>query len=234
MAPTIILIIYRLISTSLQAGKIIPTDYMKDVIPGKTSVQFPSQIGGRFGNIPASHPVVVFNLAVRFNHPLGVLAPGAKDIASYFQKMNKALANQADEYGTLGVSSWQGSDRADSNTMLIVFYFRDIDGLNRFAHSDVHRKGWDWYNRSKHAHIGIMHETFCVPAGAYESVYVNMAPTLMGATTVKIMGDGSADANWVRPLVAADKGALKSQFGRMGKSAGNEHEKYGAEPSWGA
>lgn len=51
----------------------------------------------------------------------------------------------------------------------------------------------------------------------------------MGATTVKVESE-SGDTTWVRPLVAADYGVLKAQFGRMGRSAGKEHEKYEAGP----
>ena len=100
----------------------------------------------------------------------------------------------------------------------MVYYFRDVEALNKFAHGDLHRKAWDWIVKAGYMHIGFFHEAFCVPRGAYESIYVNCQPLLMGQTSVKCVdGDGGEEV-WVRPIVDADTGALRSQFGRMGRA----------------
>ena len=226
IAPALMYLIYHVLNTSLQTAKILPNQYEKDVIHSKISAQFPERTNGRFGSTPAAQPVVVFLLGVRFNHPLGLFSPGAKEIADYFMAMNKDICKHADEFGMLGVSTWKGGQDATNNSILNIYYFRDAEGINRFAHSEVHRKGWDWYNRTKYPHLGIMHESFGVPAGAYESVYKNMAPMLMSATTVKVDNEETGKEQWMRPVVSAEKGALKTSFGRMGKSSGLEHEKY--------
>ena len=152
---------------------------MTDVIPGRTSAQLPSQEDGRFGAQPAAKPVVVFHFGVRFNHPLGWLAPGALQTAKYFQACNDQVLKRADDYGMLGSSPWRATERSTSNTLLIVYYFRDVEGLNKFAHDPVHREAWDWIAKAGYKHIGFFHEAFCVPQKAYESIYVNFQPLLV-------------------------------------------------------
>lgn len=34
-----------------------------------------------------------------------------------------------------------------SNVFLEVTYFKIVEGLHAFAHSDMHRKVWDWWNK---------------------------------------------------------------------------------------
>jgi len=100
---------------------VIPDRYSRGVIPGrKFSTQIPKREDGNFGTKPAAEPVVVFLLGVRFNHPLGLLAPGVKEIGRHFQNMANDLTKTADEFGMLGVSSWQGTDRPETNTMLTI------------------------------------------------------------------------------------------------------------------
>ena len=38
------------------------------------------------------------------------------------------------------------------------------------------------------------------------------------------------EEGWTRPIVDARKGSLRSQTGRMSRSAGDDNEKYGPEP----
>ena len=85
-------------------------------------------------------------------------------------------------------------------------------------------------------HIGFTHEIFNVPRKAYESVYLNCEPNLMGSISVKRVQDEEGNTleepEWLSPLVAADKGVLRSSFGRMGRSNGTEQEQYGDVPKW--
>lgn len=140
-----------------------------------------------------------------------------------------AAANRS-EFGLLSTSTWRGTDRASTNSILMVAYFKNVEGLNRFAHSKVHRDGWDWYHRfvreTGYRHFGIFHETFLSRRGEWETIYADCAPTLLGAGNVGVdSGVGGEKAEeekvaWIRPLVSADHPALKTQSKRMGLTLG--------------
>ncbi|KAK4119089.1 hypothetical protein N657DRAFT_321593 [Parathielavia appendiculata] len=174
-------------SGSHRSGPLLPDRPLlqkQSVIPGRTSAQLPStsydplasserasssSSPSPFGSKPASKGVVVFHLGIRFNHPLGPLSPSAKEVADQFQACHGDLLKRAREYGCLGATTWHGDEAARNNTLLIIYYFRDVDGLNRFAHDGIHRHTWGWFNRTVlqkrgHKHIGIFHEAFCAPA----------------------------------------------------------------------
>jgi hypothetical protein len=164
----------------------------------------------------------VFHLGVRFNHPLGPLSPGGKELAERFEVCHRGLLKRAREYGCLGGTLFRGDEAANNNTTLIIYYFRDLDGLNRFAHADVHRQAWDWFNKTVlkewgYSHIGIFHEAFCAPAGAYETIYVNMPPELMGAGHASIKNESTGEDEWVRTVVDASGPVWRSQLSRMGR-----------------
>jgi len=217
VAPVALLGLYSIVTTLIEAAKGPSNAYMEDVILGRASAQLPSLETGRFHDQPAAHPIVVFHFGVTFNHPLGLFAPGVKQTMDHFTACNDSVVARADEYGMLGLSPWRAGERGSSNTLMMVYYFRDVDGLNKFAHDDLHRKAWDWIVKAGHKHIGFFHEAFCVPQRAYESIYVNFRPLLMGATSIKCT-DENGEENWVRPIVDANVGPLKSQFGRMGRA----------------
>lgn len=80
----------------------------------------------------------------------------------------------------LGMSSWLNfGDRAATNEILTVFYFRSAVHLHHFARGPSHRAGWDWWNKmvKKHPYMGIMHEIYSVPKQRWENVYINYHPT---------------------------------------------------------
>jgi hypothetical protein len=70
---------------------------------------------------------------------------------------------------------------------LNVQYWRDLESLLAYAHAadHEHRPAWREFNRlvrDAGGVVGIWHETFVVPPGAHESVYVDMpAQGLLGA-----------------------------------------------------
>lgn len=226
LVPLLFLLGRAIISTIIQARSPKDNPFTLDVVPGRVSAQLPSRTTGAFGTKPAAEPLVVFHLGVRFNHPLGLLSPGAKEINNYFAAMMKALEQRRDEFGMLHMSNWRGAERNSNNTIMNIFYFRDIAGLNKFAHDKVHRDGWNWYQRfakkEGNSHIGIFHETFVTRSGDYETIYVDCPPTLLGAANVRINAGDSEKAakteeeTWIRPLVSANHSALRSQQGRMG------------------
>ena len=88
-----------------------------------------------------------------------------------------------------------------------VQYWRSFAHLNRYARNPQlpHHKIWAWFNRTiaDSSKLGIWHETYAVPEGAYECVYGNMP--LMGlakaARLVPIAERGQSAARRIRVLV---------------------------------
>jgi hypothetical protein len=67
----------------------------------------------------------------------------------------------------------------------LVQYWRDVESVYAYANDPEgrHRPAWTaFYRRSRRATgaVGIWHETYAVPAGAHESLYVGMPPTGLG------------------------------------------------------
>lgn len=109
VAPAILLGGYVLFTTVDEVIKGPLNGYMKKVILGRTSAQLPSSETGLFGYQPAAHPIVVFHFGVRFNHPLGVLSPGAKATIDHFTACNNLVQAKSHQYGMLGLSAWRAA-----------------------------------------------------------------------------------------------------------------------------
>lgn len=175
---------YRIGTALAKANGLLHNDYMDDVIPIKTAAQIPDPVTGEFGPEPTSEGVCVILLGVKNNHPLGLLAPGFKEMGGLFQEMADQLeASHASEYGFLGQSSWvEQGGRASQNQIMTVQYFRDSVGLNKFAHSKLHIEGMAWWNKhaKQYPHLGLFHEVFEAPAGAWEGIYLQSKPLLLG------------------------------------------------------
>ncbi|KAL2133212.1 hypothetical protein VTI74DRAFT_2721 [Chaetomium olivicolor] len=203
------------------------------VILGRTSAAMPndnynplqSDKASPFGSSPADKGIVVFHLGAQFLHPLGASAPLAKKFISQFMACHEDLLRRAKEYGCLGGTTLHGGEAESKNMILTIYYFRDFEGLNKFAHDPLHRKAWDWYNKdfvkkSRYSHIGIFHEAFCAPAGAWETIYVNMPPVLFGAGSAAVKNEAAGEDEWVRTVVDASSPLWRSSHSRMGKVAG--------------
>ena len=190
--PAALFSLHSVITTLVQMARGPRNAYMKDVISGRATVQIPSAEDGTYGSDQSAHPMVVFHFGVRFNHPLGLCSPGAREIGEHFRKCVESVQENAEKFGLLGVTDWRGNETGPDGeektncTMLQVYYFRNAAGLHSFAHSEIHRAAWDWAVRAAHPHIGFFHETFCVPhgVGAYETIYVNMPPTMLGQARI--------------------------------------------------
>ncbi|KAI8195428.1 hypothetical protein KHU50_010933 [Colletotrichum sp. SAR 10_65] len=219
--PSSAIALNSIISTIIGTRSKSANTYMNGVVPGRTSAQFPDPTTGKIPATPAGRSLLVFHLGVRFNHPLGLLSPGGREIGAYFDAMNKDLNLRADEYGLYHLSSWQSLEAERNNTLMFIYYFRDVEGLNKFAHDPLHRKTWDWYNsiRDQFDHIGIFHEGFVTGPQQYETIYGNMKPTLLGAASLKCKNEETKEDEWVNTLVNCDNSALRSQFKRMGKAS---------------
>jgi hypothetical protein len=205
---------------------------MDGVLLQKTSAQLPDS-QGKYGAKAANSDVVVFLIGTRCNHPLGILAPGMREMGAFFPQMVKDLEEHAEEFGFLGMTSWiSASQRKTSNELLEVGYFQNIEGLHKFAHSEYHRKAWAWWNRTykQHPHLSIYHETFHVPKGHWETIYVNSHLSHLGSSSVKVTNEETGEVEWANPLVDASKGVLKTSAGRMARSHAEEHDKYEEAP----
>jgi hypothetical protein len=105
--------------------------------------------------------------------------------------------------GLLGVTS-----TVHGRGSLMVQYWRDVESLLAYAHEPerAHRPAWRAFNRAAReaaGAVGIWHETFVVPAGGHESMYVDMPlvglPRAVGAVPVT----GSQDTARARVAPAA-------------------------------
>ncbi|RVD81476.1 uncharacterized protein DFL_009340 [Arthrobotrys flagrans] len=193
--PPALLLFYQISDTILVLSGLKRNVLMDGVLLNKYSAQFPDS-QGHFGSTPANDNVVCFIIGSRANHPMGMFGPGVKTIADYFEGMTTYLDNHAEEFGYLGANRWLASDRPAKNEIMATMYFRNYEGLHKFAHDDMHRQGWNWWNKNlkNHPHIGIWHEVYVAPKGNWESIYINSAPTGLAATTLRIESYEKADS----------------------------------------
>ncbi|KAH7152230.1 hypothetical protein B0J13DRAFT_258179 [Dactylonectria estremocensis] len=215
--PALGLLLSSVVTTVTQVRNPLLNEYMRYVVPGRATAQVPSASTaslGKFSSQPAEAPIIIFNIGSQFNHPLGLLAPGIKELGKRFSALERELINRREELGMLGVSSWTGDERASNSTIMITCYFRDLESLHRFAHEPMHRDTTDWFNRKGYSHIGVFHETFCVPAKAYETIYLNCRPLLLGRAAVKV-STTEGDSEWANCLADADTPVLKTQYSRL-------------------
>lgn len=92
-------------------------------------------------------------------------------VAAAMPRMLKEL-QQHPELGLLHHEMWPG------RTTLVLQYWRSVEQLLAYATNKQaeHLPAWRAFNRAvgTNGSVGIWHETYCVSAGRYESVYVNM------------------------------------------------------------
>jgi len=120
-------------------------------------------------------PLVVFLIGMRINKPWKVHKwwPVA-------QAMPRMLAElQArPELGMLSGEMWFG------RTTILGQYWRTVEQLLSYAkdRDAMHLPAWKAFNQSvgSSGDVGVWHETYAVPAGGYENIYVNMPPFGLG------------------------------------------------------
>jgi hypothetical protein len=204
LAPVYLAI--RLVDTILQTCGYSHNALIDEVVPTKVSAQYPSA-DGKFGSKAADGSVCVFMIGARVNHPLGIFAPGFKKLADYFEEMTRDVEKHADEHDFLGSQHWiSDGQRETSNEIMAVMYFKTLEGLHKYAHGPLHREGWNWWNQNlaKHGHIGIWHEVFVAPKGAWETIYINSQPVGFGATHFPVKTESGVE--WRNSLVDATRG----------------------------
>ncbi|KAF7198632.1 Monooxygenase [Pseudocercospora fuligena] len=217
--PIFLILGFKLLKTTLETVGILPNPYMKGVTIGRTVPVFPDEKGVQ--NTPAGDSLCVIMLAVRSNHPLGMLAPGYKEIGDRFAAMVKQLDATASTSGFLGASSWNSThDRITSSETMSIIYFKNDHYLHEFSHGPLHTEAMQWWRDlgEKNRHLGIMHEVYSCPKNSWEGIYDNYHPTGLGATTKQATVNGQQV--WVNPLVRG-KGKLVYSKGRMGRTIAN-------------
>ena len=109
---------------------------------------------------------------------------------------------------------------------VFLSYWRSIDCIHAFAHGEMHRAAWQWWEKTikQHDCVGINHEVYEAEPGHWENMYANFQPTGMGATTYLRQDGGKLDGGsvaeeWISPLIDASKGRFKASSARMGVDA---------------
>jgi heme-degrading monooxygenase HmoA len=123
-------------------------------------------------------------LISRLHSPRGRFAPGFSEIGNYFGEMWRDCAKNREHNGFLGkTSTLIATDEDCNNTMCWLSYWKDLDSLQAFANSPVHSKGVRWYlstGLKSYPSIGILHETYAIPKGQWETISYNCRPFGIG------------------------------------------------------
>jgi hypothetical protein len=216
-------LIVRLVPTVLISSGRIPNPELGNVNPSKTSVMFPKEDGS--GDMaPAERGIAVLILGIKIAHPLGFLAPGAKETGDFFTSMVEELNNNRTKYGWLSGSIVQGVPSrgvSENGHLSIIGYFKTVKDLHDFAHGEMHRDAWNWWSKNAGAlpHIGLYHETYDVPKHSWEAIYLHCPPLGLAQAKLEVEGkDGKKE--WTDLVVDAKKGVMRSSAGRMGRKEG--------------
>ena len=142
------------------------------------------------GRFTDSHEgaLVVFIIGMRINafHKVGKWLPVARAMGPMLAELS-----QKPESGFLGAEQMLKGLR----TVLLVQYWRDFDSLEAYARdrSQSHWPAWTAFNQAvgSDGSVGIFHETYCVPAGAHETIGVNMEPFGLARFTGRRAASGS-------------------------------------------
>jgi hypothetical protein len=139
--------------------------------------------------------VTVFLIGIRINSLFAVRSWWPTLMA--MPRMLKELSLDG-ESGLLGYRLLLGGPRL----LYVVQYWESADRLLAYASAPdgEHRPAWADFNRrvrQGRGKVGFWHETYVVPAGSYESVYVNMPAFGLGAATgaepVGLRGERAVD-----------------------------------------
>mgnify|MGYP006287008215 CR=1 FL=1 len=154
--------------------------------------------------------------AARIEGPFVVFLIGARihrlrDVRRWwpvFRAMPRMLAElrRSTELGLLHTSTALEGPRS----IVLTQYWRSFEQLHAYARARdaAHLPAWAEYNRALRDNpaVGIWHETFLVPEGAYEAVYGDMPARGLGRAGTLVPAEGAA----------------RSALGRLGRSAGND------------
>ncbi|MCK0471820.1 DUF4188 domain-containing protein [Halalkalibacter sp. APA_J-10(15)] len=131
--------------------------------------------------------IVVFMIGMRVNQwwavhkwlPVFVAMP----------PMMRELATNK-ELGCLSMESFTGL-----RTTYLLQYWRSEKDLFTYARGDLHLPAWKSFNKRarNNSAVGFYHETYVVPKGSSESIYVNMPKFGLANATAHISVDSKLD-----------------------------------------
>ena len=95
-------------------------------------------------------------------------------LAELYRNKAAAARGEAEDLGFLGARTLMGG-----KGVTVIQYWRSVEDVYRYASAadHEHRPAWTAFNvraRKAAGAVGIWHETYAVPAGAHESVYVGL------------------------------------------------------------
>ena len=135
-----------------------------------------------------SGPLVVFVIGMRINrlHRIDKWLPVARAMGPMIAELSRDP-----ESGFLGTEYLL----APLRTVLLLQYWRDFDHLEAYARArdKAHWPAWTAFNKAvgTDGSVGIFHETYAVPAGGTETIYVNMPPFGLGKASGLTPATGS-------------------------------------------
>lgn len=148
------------------------------IIPGRHTADCPG-------------PLVVFVIGMRINHfhKLGTWLPVARSMRPMIAELAADPAS-----GFLGAEFLLRNLR----TIALLQYWADFDRLEAYARAPDkrHWPAWLAFNRAigDDGEVGIFHETYVVPAGGHETIYVNLPPFGLGKATRLVPATGKRSA----------------------------------------
>lgn len=166
----------------------------------------------------ADEPLVVFLVGMRITRFWRV-----REWWPVFRAMPRMLRelSRERERGCLGYRLCLGPPRE----IFVVQYWSGLEPLMAYAAATdgEHRPAWAELNRRLRSgsRIGFWHETFAVPAGSAESVYLNVPPSGLGAATelIPVAGRGDGLRQRLRSAEGAS-GARRGAGARGDRAAG--------------
>jgi hypothetical protein len=133
--------------------------------------------------------LAVFLIGMRVNRlrrvdqwlPTAMAMP--KMLAELYRNQAAAARGEAEDLGFRGARSLVGG-----RGTTVIQYWRSVEDIYRYASAPdhEHRPAWAAFNaraREARGAVGIWHETYAVPAGGHESVYVGCPPMGLAAAT---------------------------------------------------
>jgi hypothetical protein len=145
-------------------------------------------------------PVAVFLIGMRLNQPWNVKAwlPVVRAMPRMLEELHRekaaAAAGTGPDNGFLDHRLLIGAGGPT-----VLQYWRSAEDIYRFASSTdhAHRPAWAAFNasaRTSGGAVGIWHETYAVPAGGHETMYVDLPATGLAKATSLVPVGRRADA----------------------------------------
>lgn len=143
-------------------------------------------------------PIAVFLIGMRFNRlrrpdqwfPVVLAMP--RMLTELYRNKTAAARGEAEDLGFLGARTV-----LDGKGVTVVQHWRSVEDIYRYAGAPAHehRPAWTAFNaraRQARGAVGIWHETYAVPAGGHESVYVDCPQTGLAAATASVPAPSTA------------------------------------------